>query len=178
MTRTLLHLCLLAAAVPAVDAHAQAAETRGIVVRLGDAGDKVTAPVEVEIAAQPDPGPGLRRVRIVARPTVDAASLTVDVAAEDGLAVAAPAAATWTGPARAGEDVVRDIDFTVSGPGELRLVVTATVKQADDFTQTGIHEFALNPDAATRAAALTKGFRPAATDPGGRRVVEVPARTP
>jgi hypothetical protein len=184
MRRTLLHLCLLAAAVPAAGAHAQTVEARGVAsvprdaVRLAGAGDKVTAPVEVEIAPQPDPRPGVRRVRITARPTVDAASLTVEVGAEDGLSVAVPASATWTGAARARQEVSCDVDFTVSGPGELRLVVTATVKQADDFTQTGIHEFALNPSAATRAAGLTKSFRPVATDPGGRTVVEVPAKTP
>lgn len=183
MKRTLLHLFVLAAALPAVDAHAQAAESRSVatapaVVRLADGGDKVTAPVEIEVVPQADPGPGLRRVRIVARPTVNAASLTIDVSAEDGLAVATPAAATWTGAAHAGEDVSREVDFAVSGPGELRLVVTATVKHENDFTQTGIHDFALNPDAATRAAALTKSFRPVATDPGGRTVVEIPAKTP
>jgi hypothetical protein len=183
MKRTLLHLSLLAAALPAVDAHAQAAPSRGVAsapaaVRLADGGGKVTAPVEVEVVPQADPGPGRRRVRIVARPTVNAASLTIDVSAEDGLAVATPAAATWTATAHAGEEVAREVDFTVSGPGELRLVVTATVKHTNDFAQTGIHDFALRPDVATRAAAFTKSFRPVATDPGGRTVVEIPARTP
>ncbi|HEX6369159.1 MAG TPA: hypothetical protein VF006_09510 [Longimicrobium sp.] len=183
MNRTLLVIIPLAIMIPAAHAHAQTAETRSMAgapsaVRLAGPGEKVTAPVEIEIIPQPDPGPGRRRVRIVARPGVDAASLSIEVSADSGLALAPGTAGTWTGAAQAGQEVVRELDLVVSGPGELRLTVTATVKYGEDFTQTGIHEFALNPTAAARSAGLPKGFRPRATDPGGRNVLEVPAKTP
>ena len=117
-------------------------------------------------------------MRIVARPSVDAASLSIEVGAESGLVAGAGTPATWTGAARAGEEVVRELDLVVAGPGELRLMVTATVKYGDDFTQTGLHEFALNPRAAARSAGCSKGVRAPATDPGGRTILEVPAKKP
>jgi hypothetical protein len=175
MNRTLLVLLPLAALVPAVGAHAQTADSRSVAV-LSSPGAKVTAPVDVEILPQPDPGPGRRRVRIVARPSVDAASLSIEVSADDGLALAPGTPGTWTGAAQAGHEVVREVDLVVSGPGELRLMVTATVKYGDDFTQTGIHEVALNPSAAVRSLGMSKGL--GATDPGGRTVLEVPAKRP
>lgn len=137
---------------------------------------KVTVPVVVEILPQPDPAPGMRRVRIVARPSVDAEQMTIDVAAESGLALTGPAA-SWTLPARAGEEVVRELDLAVSGPGELRIVVTATIKYGDDFTQSGIEVFAFNPG--PESGALTKSLvATPATDPGGRLIIEIPARIP
>lgn len=180
MSRTLLLLALLAALAAAADLRAQAEDTRSITsaVLVGGPGEKVTAPVEIEIVPQADPAPGRRRVRIIATPGVDAASLTMEVSADSGLALAPGTTATWTGAARSGEAVVREVDLVVSGAGEQRLVVTATVKYGGDFTQSGIHEFALNPSAATRSAAFAKGVRAPATDPGGRTVIEVPAKTP
>lgn len=176
MKRILLALCALAAAVPAA-LSAQPADAR-TPVRLTGASTKVTAPVDVRIVPLPDPASGRRRVRIVARPDVDAASLTIGVSAESGLALAAPAQGTWTVPARAGEEVAREVDLAVSGPGELRLVVTATIEHGEDFTQTGIHVFAFEPSAASDAA-LARSVLPAApTDPGGRVILEVPARRP
>jgi hypothetical protein len=176
MNRILLALCTLAAAVPAAlpaqpaDAHAP--------VRVTGLSTKVTAPVDVQIVPLPEPGPGRRRVRIVARPDVDAASLTIDVSAESGLVLASPADGSWTVPARAGEEVAREVELAVSGPGELRLVVTATVKHGEDFTQTGIHVFAFEPGPAADAA-LAKSLLPGvSTDPGGRTILEVPARRP
>lgn len=183
MHRTLLVIIPLAIMLPAAHAPAQTADARSMAavpsaVQVGGAGEKVTAPVEIEIVPQPDPGPGRRRVRIVARPSVDAASLHIEVSADSGLALAPGTAAVWTGTAQAGREVVREVDLVVSGPGELRLLVTATVKYGDDFTQTGLHEFALNPGAAVRSLGLSKAFRARATDPGGRNVLEVPAKTP
>jgi hypothetical protein len=183
MNRTLLVIIPLAALLPAAQAHAQTADTRSMAgapsaVQLAGPGAKVTAPVEIEIVPQPDPGPGRRRVRVVARPSVDAASLSIEVSADSGLALAPGTAGTWTGTAQAGQEVVRELDLVVSGPGELRLMVTATVKYGDDFTQTGLHEFALNPSAAARSTGLSKDFRARATDPGGRVIVEVPAKQP
>lgn len=180
MTRTLLVLLPIAALLPAAGAHAQTAEARRMApaAQVAGPGAKVTAPVEIEIVPQADPAPDRRRVRIIARPGVDAASLSIEVSADSGLALAPGTVATWTGTAQAGREVVREMDFVVSGRGELRLVVTATVKYGDDFTQSGIHEFALNPAAAVRSAGLSKSFRAPATDPGGRTVVEVPAKTP
>jgi len=179
LRRTLLHLCLLSAAAPALDAHAQAAETRVVArteaVRTVRGGGKITAPVEIEVVPQADPAAGTRRVRIVARPTVDAASLSIDVAAEDGLTLANPAAATWTGVAHAGQEVVRELDVAVAGPGELRLVITATIRHAGGTSQTGLHTFAFNP--APEDGAAKRGLR-IPTDPGGRLIVEVPARRP
>lgn len=175
MNRIMLVAGLLAL-VPLSDAAAQDAPAA---VRLAGAHPKVTAPVEVVITPLPAPAEGRRRVRITARPSVDAVSLSLDVAAESGLALADPAAVAWTGPARAGEEVSRDVDLAVAGPGELRLVVTATIKHGDDVVQTGIHEYAFNPAAAE--GALTKSLlrsRAAATDPGGRTIVEVPAARP
>ncbi|HYW13754.1 MAG TPA: hypothetical protein VE871_17460 [Longimicrobium sp.] len=183
MNRFALSLGIAAAtalAAPHAGAQAHAAPSTHGMVRLVGAWGKVTAPVEVVITALPEPGPGRRRVRITARPSVDAASLSLDVSAESGLALGDPAATAWTGPARAGEAVVREVDLAVSGPGELRLIVTATVKHGDDVVQTGIHEFAFNP--APSADALIKSFgrarAAAATDPGGRTIVEVPAKQP
>lgn len=181
MNRTLLVIIPLAALLSTAQAHAQAADTRSLTpsaARVAGPGAKVTAPVEIEIVPQPDPGPGRRRVRIVARPSVDAASLFIEVSADSGLALAPGTSGTWTGAAQADQEVVREVDLVVSGPGELRLMVTATVKYGDDFTQTGFHEFALNPSAAVRSLGLSKGLRPAATDPGGRVILEVPARQP
>lgn len=179
MNRFLLSLGLLAAAAPVPHLVGQVSddgEPVRAIVRLTGASAKVTAPVEVVITPLADPVAGRRRVRITARPTVDAASLSMDVAAESGLALADPAAATWTAPAVAGEEIVREVDLAVSGPGELRLVVTATIKHGDDVVQTGIHMFAFNP---APDAALTKSFvRARATDPGGRTIVEVPAQRP
>jgi hypothetical protein len=181
MNRILCSLALLVPTLFALPAAGQAGELRAVagapeagIARLTKGGAKLTAPVDIEILPQPDPGPGRRRVRIVARPSVDATSLSIEVAAESGLSLAAPV--TWTFAARAGEEVVREVDLAVSGPGELRLVVTATVKHGDDFTQSGIHVFAFNPSP-ENGGALTKGFVPA-TDPGGRTIVEVPARMP
>jgi hypothetical protein len=178
MNRILLALIPLATLFSAADAHAQTADARSLAphaVRLSGAGDKVTAPVEIEITPLPDPAPGRRRVRVVARPSVDAASLAIEVSADDGLALAPGTAGTWTVAAQAEQEVVRELDLVVSGTGEQRVMVSATVKYGADFTQTGIEEVALN---AVRSAGLTKGFRPAATDPGGRTIVEVPAKTP
>jgi hypothetical protein len=168
-------LCTLALAVlAAAPAAAQGPDTRGIVRVTKSL--KVTAPVVVEILPQPDPAPGVRRVRIVARPSVDAAQMTIDVAAESGLSLREPA--SWTVPLRAGEELVRELDVAVTGPGELRLVVTATVKYGDDFTQSGIHVFAFNPSPES-GGALTKSFVPSVPNqPGGRTILEVPARTP
>ncbi|HEX6911271.1 MAG TPA: hypothetical protein VF142_12785, partial [Longimicrobium sp.] len=84
MNRIVLALCVLAAAPSALPAQTGARPP----ARLTGASTKVTAPVDVEIAPLPDPGPGRRRVRIVARPEVDAPSLTMDVSAESGLALA------------------------------------------------------------------------------------------
>jgi hypothetical protein len=163
----------LALAVLALSAAPAAAQ----VTRLTKHDAKVTAPVVVEILPLPDPGPGLRRVRIVARPSVDAAQVTIDVAAESGLALTGPVA-SWTLPARAGEELVREVDLAVRGPGELRIVVTATVKYGDDFTQSGIEVFAFNPGPES-GGALTKSLIPVApTDPGGRTVLEIPAARP
>lgn len=183
MNRTLLVIIPLVTMLSASHLHAQAADAWSVAgaptaVQVAGPGAKVTAPVEIEIVPQPDPAPGRRRVRLVARPSVDAASLSIEVSADSGLALAPGTAATWTGAAHAGEEVVRELDLVVSGPGELRLMVTATVKYGDDFTQTGLHEFALNPGAAVRSVGVSKGFRARATDPGGRNVLEVPARTP
>lgn len=182
MNRIVLSLGILAATALAsrgAAAQTDAASPSGqAIVRLAGGSTKVTAPVEVVITPLPDPGPGRRRVRVTARPSVDAASLSLDVAAESGLSLADPAAAVWTGPARMGEETVRDVDLAVSGPGELRLIVSATIKHGDDVVQTGIHVFAFNPAAAPEAA-LTKSLRRApATDPGGRTIVEVPAKQP
>jgi hypothetical protein len=173
-------LAATALAAPHAGAQADAAPPAHGTARLAGASTKVTAPVEVVITALPEPGPGRRRVRITARPSVDAASLSLEVSAESGLALADPAPTAWTGPARAGEETVREVDLAVSGPGELRLIVTATLKHGGDVVQTGVHEFAFNP-AAPADAALTKGLgrgRAPATDPGGRTIVEVPARRP
>jgi hypothetical protein len=185
MHRIMLPLVVLAAVTITADAGAQPAAPRGVaappvrtIVRVTGASTKVTAPVEVVITALPDPAPGRRRVRIAARPSVDAASLSLDVAAESGLVLADPAAAAWTAPARMGEEVTREVELAVAGPGELRLVVTATIKHGDDVVQTGIHEFAFNP-ADTLEAAPTKSLsRARPTDPGGRTIVEVPAKQP
>lgn len=178
-----LALLTLAAAAPAAGAQAQVSDARTVAsapaaVRLGGAGEKVTAPVEVEIVALPDPAPGRRRVRIVARPSVDAASLSLAVSAESGWSLAPGSAGTWAGEARAGREIAREVELVVAGEGELRLVVVATVRYGEDFVQTGIHEFALNPAAPPRAAALPKSLGAPATDPGGRTIVEVPAATP
>ena len=183
MNRILLALLPLATLLPAAQTQAQTADTRSMAaapsaVQVSGPGAKVTAPVDIEIVPQPDPGPGRRRVRIVARPSVDAASLSIEVSANSGLALAPGTAATWTGTAQAGQEVVRELDLVVSGPGELRLLVTATVKYGNDFTQTGLHEFALNPSAAVRSLGASKSFRARATDPGGRNVLEVPAKQP
>lgn len=179
MMRTLLLALPLAAAVVASDAHAQAPEARAITAaRVGGPGAKVTAPVDVQIIPQPDPAPGMRRVRIVARPSVDAASMVIHVSADSGLALAPGTEPTWTGEARAGDEVVRELDLVVSVEGELWLMVTATVRYGEGFTQTGLHEFALNPSAAVRSAGLPKSLRARQTDPGGRTVLEIPARTP
>ncbi len=176
MNRIVIALLALAAAAPAA-LPAQETGTRTL-ARISGASTKVMAPVDVEIIPLPDPGEGRRRVRIVARPEVDAPSLTIDVSAENGLALAAPGAATWTVPARAGEEVTREVDFAVTGEGELRLVVTATLKHGDDFSQTGMHVYAFNPGPAS-GGALTKSFRPVPpTDPGGRVILEIPARRP
>ena len=180
MHRTLLALLPLAGMLSAAPAHAQTADARSMAaapsaVQVAGPGAKMTAPIE--IVPQPDPAPGRRRVRLVARPSVDAASLSIEVGAESGLALAPGTAASWTGAAQAGQEVVRELDLVVTGPGELRLMVTATIKYGDDFTQTGLHEFALNP-AAVRSVGLSKDFRARATDPGGRVIQEVPARQP
>ncbi|HEU4880926.1 MAG TPA: hypothetical protein VFT45_01740 [Longimicrobium sp.] len=178
MNRIALVLIPLATLFSAADARAQTADARSMApraVRLSSAGDKVTAPVEIEITPLADPAPGRRRVRVVARPSVDAASLAIEVSADEGLALAPGTSGTWTGVAQAGQEVVRELDLVVSGAGEQRVMVSATVKYGDEFTQTGIEEVALNP---SRSAGLTKGFRPAATDPGGRTIVEIPAKTP
>lgn len=182
MNRTLLVFIPLATLISAT-AHAQTADSRSLAsapsaAQVAGPGAKITAPVEIEIVPQPDGRAGMRRVRIVARSSVDAASLSIEVSADNGLALAPGTAATWTGVARTGEEVVRELDLVVSGPGELRLMVTATVKYGDDFTQTGLHEFALNPAAAVRTLGASKGLRPAATDPGGRNVLEIPAKAP
>jgi hypothetical protein len=170
MKRTLLYPCLLALAVAGA-ADAQTAESRTL--RLARAEGKVTAPVDVEIATLPDPGPGRRRVRIVARPTVDAPSLTIDISGENGLSLP-EASLTWTGAAQAGQEVAREVDFAVTGAGELRVVVAATLKYEGGSSQTSVHEFPLNP-----GAALTRSFRArASTQPGGRNIIEIPAATP
>ena len=171
MRRILLPLCILAAAV-AGDAHAQ---ERPDAIRVVRGEGKVTAPVEIEVVPQADPAPGMRRVRIIARPSVDAASLSIDVAAEAGLSLSDPAAASWTAPARIGEEVVHDLDLAVSGPGELRLVITATVKHEGGISQTGLHTFAFNPAPDDGAAKRTLRIP---TDPGGRVIVEVRAGRP
>jgi hypothetical protein len=178
MKRVLLALCTLAPALAAVPAAAQPypAPALAAPVRLTKPSMKITAPVDIEIVPQADPGPGLRRVRIIARPSVDAAQMTLDVRAESGLVVSSLPAA-WTLAAHAGEEVVREVDLAVSGPGELRLVVTVTVKYGEDFTQSGIQVFAFNP--APETGALTKSFIPSVPNqPGGRTILEVPARTP
>jgi hypothetical protein len=186
MNRIMLSLIVLAAAAAPADTRAQAAAppdaaaSARAVVRASRATPKVTAPVEVVITPLADPAPGRRRVRITARPSVDAASLALDVTAESGLALADPAAAAWTAPARTGEEVAREVELAVTGPGELRLVVAATIKHGDDVVQTGIHTFAFNP-ADTLEAAPTKSLgraRAPSTDPGGRTIVEVPAKQP
>jgi hypothetical protein len=168
MQRTLLLFCLVAAT--AVDARAQLEP-----IRVMRADGKVTAPVEIEIVPLADPGPGMRRVRIVARPTVDAASLSIDVSAEAGLALRAPAEAAWTVPARVGQEVSRELDLSVTGPGELRLLITATVKHEGGVSQTGHTTFAFNP--APEDGAAKRALR-VPTDPGGRVIVEVRASRP
>lgn len=168
MRRALLLFALLAA--PAAQAHAQADP-----VRMARADGKVSAPVEIEVVPLAEPAPGVRRVRIVALPTVDAASLSIDVAAEAGLAVRDPAQAAWTAPARQGEEVARELDLSVTGPGELRLVIAATVKHEGGASQTGYTTFAFNPAPEDGAAKRTLRIP---TDPGGRVIVEVRSTTP
>lgn len=176
MKRLLMTVCALAASVHAAPLPAQVADAPRVTRLTGGVG-KVTAPVEVEIVPLGEHAPGQRRVRISVRPGVDAASLAVTVRAESGLALAAPAQAAWTAPARAGEETARELDLAVTGEGELRLVVEATIAYGD-VTQTGIRVFAFNP-APGADGALTKSFLPVRpTDPGGRVIVEVPARRP
>ncbi|HEX8318807.1 hypothetical protein [Longimicrobium sp.] len=164
MKLVLFTACMLAA----VPASAQSG-----VLRLSGTEGKVTAPVTVELVPLPDPGPGRRRVRIVGLPSVSAPSLTLDVSAENGIALASPV--VWTGAATAGEEVALEVELVVNGPGEQRLVVAATVKHDNGFSQTGLHVFSLNPAA---NASFLKRLPAAPTDPGGRRILEVPAATP
>lgn len=170
MNRTLFLPCLLALAIAGA-ADAQTPEPRTL--RVVRAEGKVTAPVDVEIAALPNPGPGRRRVRIVARPTVDAPSLTIEIGGESGLSLP-DGPVTWTGAAQAGVEVAREVDFAVTGAGELRVVVAATLKYGDSH-QTSVHELPLNPG----GEALTRSFRARASiHPGGRTIIEIPAATP
>ncbi|HEX2081227.1 MAG TPA: hypothetical protein VHG08_26220 [Longimicrobium sp.] len=170
MKRTLLYPCLLALAAAGA-ADAQMPEPRTL--RLTRAEGKIAAPVDVEIVPLPDPGPGRRRVRVVARPSVDAPSLTIEIGAESGLSLP-DGAVTWTGAARAGEEVVREVDFAVTGAGELRVVVAATLRYGESH-QTSVHELPLNP----RGPALTRSFDTRASrQPGGRTIIEIPAATP
>lgn len=162
------HVLFTACMLAALPASAQSG-----VLRLSGTEGKVTAPVTVELVPLPDPGPGRRRVRIVGLPRVSAPSLTLDVSAENGIALASPAA--WTGAAAAGQEVAVEVELVVNGPGEQRLVVAATVKHDNGFSQTGLHVFSLNPAA---NAGFLKRPTAAPTDPGGRRILEVPAATP
>jgi hypothetical protein len=164
MKLVLLTACILTAA----PASAQPA-----VLRLSGTEGKVTAPVTVELVPLPDPGPGRRRVRIVGLPSVSAPSLALDVTAENGIALATPV--LWSGAATAGEEVAVEVELIVNGPGEQRLVVAATVKHDNGFSQTGLHVFSLNP---TANAGFLKRSPAPPTDPGGRRILEVPAATP
>ena len=136
---------------------------------------KRAAPVEIRVERQPDPAPGVRRVRIVARPGVDAAEMAIDVAADRGLALTAPA--SWTVPAVAGAEVVHDVDVRVTGEGEQRIVVTATVRSGEGFEQTEIERFAFRP-VPREGAPARRTFARIPTHPGGRTIVEVPAETP
>jgi len=162
------HVLFAACMLAALPASAQSG-----VLRLSGTEGKVTAPVTVELVPLPDPGPGRRRVRIVGLPSVSAPSLTLDVSAENGIALASPVA--WTGAATAGEEVAVEVELVVNGPGEQRLVVAATVKHDNGFSQTGLHVFSLNPAA---NAGFLKRLPAGPTDPGGRRILEVPAATP
>lgn len=174
---------LALAALFAVDAQAQAGATRSLAastatqaVRVTALEGKVTAPVELDVVMV-EQGARERRVRIVARPTVDVQALTLEVAAEDGIALASTSQATWTGAARAGDEVVHPVNLVVSGNGPMRLVITATVKDQAGVSQTGHQEFALNPSAL--AATRAFGRRPGtAVHPGGRVIIEVPAARP
>ncbi|HEU0301748.1 MAG TPA: hypothetical protein VFR37_20005 [Longimicrobium sp.] len=169
MKRTLLHSCLLALAMAGA-ADAQSAEPRTL--RLARGEGKIAAPVDVEIVPLPDPGPGRRRVRIIATPTVDAPSMTIDISGESGLSLPGEAVA-WTGAAQAGQEVAREVDFAVTGTGELRVVVAATLKYEGGSSQTSVHELPLNP------TALTRTFRARVpAQPGGRTIIEIPAATP
>jgi hypothetical protein len=174
MKRTLLYPCLLAFAVAGA-ADAQAPERNA--GRLAHAEGKVKAPVDVEITTLPDPAPGRRRVRIVATPTVDAPSMTIEISGENGLSLP-EGTVSWTGPAVAEEEVAREVELVVTGAGEQRVVVAATLKYDGGSTQVALHEFPLNPGAGVQAA-LTRSFRTrAAAHPGGRNIIEIPAATP
>ncbi|HEU0079284.1 MAG TPA: hypothetical protein VFQ76_16635, partial [Longimicrobiaceae bacterium] len=82
---------------------------------------------------------------------------------------------TWTGVAQAGQEVVREVEFAVTGAGELRVVVAATLRYDGGSSQTTLHELPLNPG----AGALTRSFRArASAQPGGRTIIEIPAATP
>lgn len=136
---------------------------------------KRAAQVEIRVERQPDPAPGVRRVRVVARPSVDAAEMAIDVAADRGLALTAPA--SWTVAAVAGQEVVHDVDVRITGEGEQRIVVTVTVRNGEAFEQTEIERFAFRP-VPREGAAARRTFARIPTHPGGRTIVEVPAATP
>lgn len=141
-------------------------------VRLTGANAKVTIPVEITVTAAPNDA---QRLHLVARPRVDAKTLTLTVAVEDGLAlVSAP---EWSVAATMGVEAPRDLEVRVVGPGEQRVVVTATLTFDDGSTESGVEVFVLNP------APPVRGFARMADPsvvrgPGGRAVVEVMTGAP
>jgi hypothetical protein len=163
-SRSLWQLSISAALAAAAPAAAQADTP----ARVISAGHKVTAPVELELTST---GQGdARRLVVLARPRVDAPALTVSVEVEDGLSL--PAAAEWKGAAHQGQEWRQELDARISGAGEQRVVVTATLSYEDGSTQTAVQVFVLNPGAPVRGFARMPS-RDVVSGPGGRRVVEV-----
>jgi hypothetical protein len=157
---------LLVIAAPAA---AQSTPTR-ITAHTG----KVTAPVELDLVSSGDPA--APRLRLVTRPRVDAPTVTITIAAEDGLSLST-AETLWKSVARQGEELAFEVPAQVVGPGEHRVVVTATLGFEDGSTQTAVQEFALNPTPQVRGFANLPA-PDVVTGPAGRRVVEVPSGRP
>jgi hypothetical protein len=141
-------------------------------LRLTGANAKQTVPVEILVTAAPTDA---QRLHLVARPRVDAKTLSVAVAVEDGLQlVSAP---EWSVAASAGVESTRDLEVRITGPGEQRVVVTTTLTYDDGSAESGVEVFVLNPPGPVRGFARVAD--PSVVHgPGGRTVVEVMTGAP
>lgn len=141
-------------------------------VRLGAKGHDARPLIAISLTPGAVVASGRQKARVWVRPLVDGERLEVNVLARGGLALAA-GRRRWEGAARKSTALSEEVTLATAGPGERRLIITATLHRPDGSTISGVEAYVLNPAAAP--SGIPPGTRQI-TLPNGEKVIEIPVK--